>query len=582
MAASNVRSVPLVDFDAVIAESELSPLMQQIAQPRTCRDDDEDQYHLEHEADYLQEQRIAYQTLHWLRRPSIAMIGLCIFLLTLGTSSAEASRQVIQYKLACNSVMKFSGSKVCDSIEAQVLVLTLQQALQVTLGAATVIALAKVPSLSDKFGRRRYVIFLISFMFFGTCWRYLAVSCFPTIQFALIIIGGVITNAFGGIITMLALCNCYATDISEPSQRVNYLGIVMAFFYVGLSTGPMVGNFLLSHFSSKRFSNESQMMCGFNHTAPEFLPLRFELFILALLIVFAVIVLPESRSINALRISRSASRSLQYSQKPIKEEAVSPKIFSIMNVFKPLRIIFYPKEYVNPSRHDSIIPHRFAVASLIILDCTLIGFALSLGEMFVLFGIYRHKMTAQDLGLLMIFGCSAKAIALTVVNPILYKNFFVNGLGLKPHKHRFDLVDYGMVSIGFLGETVGLFLVANARTKELYFSSFAIAALGSFISPILNSSILKFFPESKIGEVFGAMALSRNVFITTFPLITLSLYKYALREWQRPEIVIYMASVVFFLMFLVATVVIFTLEKEDQHRKHRDFIADDVRDVLTS
>lgn len=563
-------SVPQVGQNAVLGP-EVEPLMQDQAKYLSIpSEEQEDLSHLDDESPWLHEERLLHQTLHWLRRPSIIMIGVCLFLLTFAISSAESARQVIQYKLACNSVAGRSLSKTCDPTEAQILVLTLQQALQVTLALANLIALAKVPSLSDKYGRRRFLILLVTFFLIGRSLRYVVTSCYPTLHITLIVTCEIISSMFGGVVTMLALSNCYASDIATPDQRTHYLGVNMAFFFVGLSTGPMVGNFLLSYFPAIEKPKQPAASYGPNLSFHDFAPLQFELATLVVLVLFLVFVLPESRGQKARRMSRSASRSvLSALNNAVKEQTRLQKLADTLNIFKPLRIIFYPKDYVNPSRHDSIVSHRIAVMILIFLDCTFVGFAMSLGEIFVLFGIYKHKMTAQDLGNLLIIGCSSRAFFLTVLSPLLYKKIFVGYIGLKPHKKRFDLVDYGMMSIAFLGETIGLLALAAARTKNLYLACFMITALGSMASPALNASTIKFFPESKIGEVFGAMTLAKNAFNISFPLLLLGLYKYSLKKWQWPELVIYVAAGTFFASFLAGTCAIYVLENEDKEKTRR-------------
>lgn len=571
MSIPNSSSAPQVGLSTVLGP-EVEPLMQDQAKYLSVvPEEQEDLSHLDDDALWLHEERLLHQSLHWLRRPSITMIGLCLFLLTFAISSAESARQVVQYKLACNSVASLSRSKTCDPTEAQILVLTLQQALQVTLALANVIALAKVPSLSDQYGRRRFLILLATFFLIGRSLRYMVTSCYPSLHITLIVACEIISSLFGGVVTMLALCNCYASDIASPDQRTHYLGVNMAFFFVGLSTGPMVGNFLLSYFPAIEKSKQPHVSYGPNLSFHDFAPLQFELFMLVILVLYLIFILPESRGQKARRMSRSASKSLRSAlNTTLKEKTKIQKLADALNIFKPLRIISYPKDYVNPSRHDSIVTHRIAVVILILVDCTLVGFAMSLGEIFVLFGIYRHKMTAQDLGNLLIIGCSCRAFFLTILSPLLNKKLFMQYFGLKPHKRRFDLVDYGMMSIAFLGETIGILALAAARTKSIYLACFMITALGSIASPALNSSTIKFFPESKIGEVFGAMSLAKNAFNISFPLIFLGLYKYSLKKWQWPELVLYIAAGTFFVSFLAATFAIYVLEKEDKEKKRRE------------
>ncbi|RKP32404.1 hypothetical protein METBISCDRAFT_25643 [Metschnikowia bicuspidata] len=526
--------------------------------------------HLDDEAGLFDEQRPVHQSLHWLQRPSIVMIGLCIFFMTFAVSSAESSRRVIQYKLACNSVAKKTGSDTCDANEAQILLLTLQQALLVTLGITNILALAKVPTLSDQYGRKRFVNLLIASLLLGKYLRYLVTAWFPVTKFTLTTLSEAIGSSFGGTVGFLTLCNCYASDISLPGQRIHYLGIVMAFFYAGQSLGPMAGNFLLSYFPPDLLSGMPTLVYGPGLTAHEFLPLRFELIVLTALLFFSAFVLPESRSSVALRMSQTASQSLLRPEVAPGEESARQKLWRTLNIFRPLRIIFYPKDCVNPSRHDSIVAHRLAIFIIIMLDCGMVGFGMSLGEVFVLNGIYRHHMTALDLGLLLVISCTCRALLLTVMLPILRKKVLVGYFGFSTDKRRFDMVDYSMVSIAFVVELFGLVAVALARSKYSYLACFAFTAVGSLASPALSSAAIKFFPESKIGEVFGAIALAKNLFIISFSVSILAAYKMALKNWERPEIVFYAVSAFFFAMFLAATYAIFVLEQEDVDKERRD------------
>ena len=377
--------------------------------------------HLDDEAGLFDEQQPVHQSLHWLQRPSIVMIGVLIFLMTFAKSSAESSRRVIQYKLACNSVAKKTGSDTCDPGEAQILLLTLQQALDLTQGIMDMLALAKVPALSDKYGRKRFLNLLIASLLLGKYLRYLVTAWFPVTKFTLTTLSEAIAHTFGGTLGFLALCNCYATDISRSGQRVYYIGIVMASFYAGQSLGPLAGNFLLSYFPADLPSVMPTSVYGPGLTAHEFLPLRFELIVLTAVFLFSVFVLPESRISVALKLSQTKSQSLLRPEVVPAEKSARQKLWNTLNIFRPLRILFYPKDVVNPSRHNSIAAYRLSIFIIVILDCTMVGFGMALGEVYALNGIYTHHMTTLDLGFLLFILCTCRALVLYVILPILRK-----------------------------------------------------------------------------------------------------------------------------------------------------------------
>lgn len=529
---------------------------------------------IDEDAIWLREQRHLNKALHWLRRPSVLMMGASLFLFAFAISSAESTRQMITFKLACNYVVQQSGDSVCNPTDTQVLVSNLQQAYSICSGITTIFALGKVGPMSDQYGRKVFVVLIVVLQMAGKLLRYMVMTSFPVLRFGPMVLTEVLANLCGGTFIYVTLANCYVSDISEAQQRIYHLGLNVASLFMGLSTGPLVGNLLLSltdevrsslgmlsYFSS--FAGSGAQLGASTITRHEFVPLRFELGVLGLVFVFAVFVLPESRSEMARRKSRTLSRSLLVTSfSESDQEPQVARIFQVFNFLRPLRLIGFPADSVSRLRHGSLPVYRWVVTTLVIADCVMTSMAMPLGEVYVLYGIFQFDWTAQNLGHLLAVSCATRAFTLIVLSPLLNHKLLQGSLGLKVNKQIFDLVDYSMVMFAFVCEIIGMVCVSSAPTSTWFLTSIVLTGLGSLASPALNSAVVKFYPESKIGELFGAMALVKNVCAILSPVVILTLYKKALKQYQFPQVVFVAVAGLYFVGIVAVTYAKRLLDKE--------------------
>ncbi|KAM9913344.1 hypothetical protein OXX69_001688 [Metschnikowia pulcherrima] len=524
----------------------------------------DDDNSLDEDASWLRDQRVSHKTLHWLRRPSVAMVGFVIFLSAFATGTAEGTRQLIVLKLACNSLRAESGLKACDPASTQVLVSGLQQAYSVARGIAIIVASGKVGPLSDKHGRKVFLIGIVMFSIIGNFARYALTTTYPTLQFRAMVATEFLANFSGGGLTVLTLANCYVSDIADASQRTYYMGLNIASLFIGMSTGPLVGNFVITYAKGGQIGASSpQAKYGPDMTQADFAPLRFEIVILLFLLVFVVFILPESRGETARRMSRSLSQTPSMASVRPEEMKREGKIWQSLNFLRPIRLIFYPKDSVHRSRHRGIIRTRIAVILLVMTDCFISSLGAALGEVYVLFGVFKYNFNAVDIGHLMAVTCASRAVALVIVSPVLTFNVFQNFLGFVPNKRRFDGIDYGVVTFAFVFEILGQLCLSRASNGLVFLACLVLNAFSCLAMPALHSSIVKFYPESKLGEVFGGMAIVKNVFMVASPVAVLALYKAAVANWESAQALFLIFAGVFALLILLMTFVIVTLKGVD-------------------
>ncbi|KAM9900142.1 hypothetical protein OXX69_009207 [Metschnikowia pulcherrima] len=525
----------------------------------------DDDNSLDEDASWLRDQRVSHKALHWLRRPSVAMVGFVIFLFAFATGTAEGTRQLIVLKLACNSLRAESGLKACDPASTQVLVSGLQQAYSVARGIAIIVASGKVGPLSDKHGRKVFLIGIVMFSIIGNFARYALTTTYPTLQFRAMVATEFLANFSGGGLTVLTLANCYVSDIADASQRTYFMGLNIASLFIGMSTGPLVGNFVITYAKGGQMgaASEPQAKYGPDMTQADFAPLRFEIVVLLFLLVFVVFILPESRGETARRMSRSLSQTPSMASLRPEEMKKEGKIWQSLNFLRPIRLIFYPKDSVHRSRHRGIIRTRIAVILLVMTDCFISSLGAALGEVYVLFGVFKYNFNAVDIGHLMAVTCASRAVALVIVSPVLTFNVFQNVLGFVPNKRRFDGIDYGVVTFAFVFEILGQLCLSRASNGLVFLACLVLNAFSCLAMPALHSSIVKFYPESKLGEVFGGMAIVKNVFMVASPVAVLALYKTAVANWESAHALFLIFAGVFAVLILLMTFVIVTLRGVD-------------------
>ncbi|ODV66450.1 MFS general substrate transporter [Hyphopichia burtonii NRRL Y-1933] len=498
---------------------------------------------------WLQEQRSMNKTMHWFKRPSIFMVGVLVFSAAFASGSGESTRQMLSLKLACNYLARSNPNGHCDPRNAQVLVSNLQMFYSIFGGLTMMFASGKISPLSDIYGRRLFLRLSILALLLARFSRFLLMFNFPYLRFNLMVLTEVLGNLCGGLITLISITNCYISDVVEPHQRIYCLGLNIAFLFIGYSTGPLVGNFLLKladlyrpgkqHQGSTQSLFETDLSINRN----EFVPLQFEIFIFVLAALFTLFILPESRSSKARRksrtLSRSLSRSLINASASQESNSMGTYLWSFLNTInflKPIRLLFYPSGVVNPSNYHRINRDRTVVIILSFCECFLTGLGITLQEINILYGVYVFGWTSKDIGHLLAIACATRAFTLMILSPIITRRFLQGYMGFRTLKNQFDMIDFTMAFCAFILEAIGLTCMAMAPQTRFFFGSLLFTSFGALASPALNSSTIKFYPESKIGEVFGGLSLLKNVFALLGPTVFLTIYKKSVLSWNIPYV----------------------------------------------
>lgn len=540
----------------------------------------------------MEQQRADHKQVHWLRRPLVVLVCLAVFMVALGSSLGELARQMITYKLACYglallppalpapafaAVAALTKEPQCDPKQAQILVLNLMLAYLVCVGVAGTLAVLKIGAMLDMYGRRRFLIFTLVMFAIGRTLKFIVLYLFPTLNIPLVVLLEVVTQSGGGMLGMMTVVNCYILDVVDPASRIYSLGFSIALMFIGLSIGPVCGNLILrlaDNHSIERTLGAGSTMLERLIALHQFAPLKFELIVFYITVIYVVMWLPELRSKANLKRSRSVvSYGLTNSGAPLEalqesltggdELAVEFELWTQwlvrhLNFLSPLRILWIPAQYRSAL---TLKQDRLVVMLLVVCEVMLTCTAVSSGEIFLLYGIYQFQWSTLDIGRLLAALCSSRAVVLLVLLPLVNRKLFP-WLGIRSSKTRYDTRDFLIAFVGLCVDAVALLWLYHAKTTMEFYGVLMIAALGTLALPTMNLAIIKFYPELKVGVVFGAMSILKNLLTLLGPFTFLTVYKYSLARWNAPGFTFLVISGIYAIQAMLQLVIRFALRHE--------------------
>lgn len=507
----------------------------------------ENETDVEEDVLWLQKQRELNNATHWMKRPSVVMVGIIQFCFALSNAAAGATQFTMANKLACNSASGLVDGAQCNSEEAQKLLADYQLLKNIISGIIKVAALGKVGHLSDIYGRKNILLLIMVFFVAGQFIFFFALKQFNYLATWYLVLGESISSLGGGYLAILAVCNCYISDVVEQHERIYSIGLVSAFFYVGVTLGPIVGNFVIE--VAQKYHYESPNPLKIN--SYEYYPSELQLTILILSLFFVILVFPESRPVKSRRKSRALSVSLNslvqvQNRLPScsKGETFVGRISR--NLIHPLVILTYPSEFRGSNDKNTHRRLKVTVMVLVFSDALMVLVGITIMELFPLYGMYKFNWSATTLGNIISAACFSRVIILSVISPVLTNYFLTKVLGFKTFKDLLDLVDLSICSFGLLFEALGMLIICRATSVSEFGFALILASAGTVVSPALNSSLIKYFPESKIGEVFGGLLLLKHCGMIVGPTTFYYLYKVSLSKWGRPSFVFLLSSCFYF------------------------------------
>lgn len=478
--------------------------------------------------------------IHWSKRPSVVYVGIAAFIYTFSIVG-EPVRQIILFKLACNSLIVGGDSDQCNAVDTQIMVSNYGQLQLVVSQLALMVALANFGWLSDAFGRKLFMGIIVLSVIISRIILYVEFVYSPLFNVKVFLICDTVGCCMGGVFAMMGLVGSYVADISRPDHREYLMGFIQGCLFAGEMVGPLVSNFVLD------FVGEQHHVFSEIETK-EFLPLKIELLTFMVLMVYIIFVLPESRfyykeeeeeeqeeegeyfSIDEVvqgEIQQNRDQNSQdQSQNHSKNHHNNPSLLSRLNIFKPLALFIHPPVQGDPQRKTR---KTLVIYCLVISNCITVAFAVGMARIIFQYCIYKFNFTSDNVAQLMSLFASSRVLASFLLIPLL-ANKLLPYFNFDSFKTRIDSIGVTMVMIGLISDGLYYFGVASSETSFQVMGSVVIGSLSAMIMPTCQANLIKYYPEELISELLMAINLLNGLVCLVAPVITTSIYKIGLNN----------------------------------------------------
>lgn len=516
-------------------------------------DDDEDDAEL-----LLREHRAHNLTITWHRRPTTLLICITTTLFFISMGISISSKISILLQKICDYLSVTQGLDNCHDSSVQKTASSMQSGLILVKGVISCLMSGKLGELSDRFGRKPIFIVIAVLACISKFFDLYLLWPSTFFNYWLFFISNVIEGLSGGPTLVLSLANSYITDIVDPHRRNVSMGYVMGSFFIGIGAGPLFGSLIVKHFGNI------------------FLTLYIDTALSVLFLLSVVFVVPESRSLKLRRRSQSkhllrrASITSQVSLE-VNTTELTPiyyvKIF-FKETFHSLSLLWIPKHHTL-----GLIP-RYNVIILLLIDVMNMLVMQSIGAALVLYTTYRFDWSAITIGYFISATGIGKAFVLYSISPFLLP--FLKSK-FKENVSNVDKVDKFLIFIVAISELLHPLLIAVATTSNAVFVSVAFGCFGALSSPVIQSAITKYVPESKMGELFGAIALIKNVLSMFGPPLFLYIYSHTV-DTGYPQAVFYFA--VFLLTISLSSAFFLRVVEEGQDKLDYEQIGEETESSI--
>lgn len=480
------------------------------------------------------------QGLSWRQKPTTLKLGILLFLYGLALGVLAPLIQVILYKLACQllTANTRAANGVCDPVQVQQIVTNYEMWNNVCTSVVLMLTVSKVCQLSDIHGRKPLLVVFAAFLFVGFSIIYLAMRYSTGMPAFWLILGNVIALFPGGTWGFAALAKAYITDITPATERISAMAFAMMWVTLGTVLSPILLNMLVvaarkkEHLGPLPPNKHVPGIAADNGSVFNAIGRLDLITVEALLLLFVVVLLVswtivgESRSTKLLSKSRAASISLRNELQVREFNAFRHRVAEFL---RPLRILGYPEEFKN--RHNERCFGRTRATVMILSFCE----ALATGMLIVTvtlqpqYGIYTFHWDTITLANTQLATSIATIVMLSGVSPLL-ANYILPYFGAKTRQYLMDSVDAFFVTLSALvlmATTLGESIAPNTMC---FVCLLMLQTYFGLLSPGISSTLMKFFPTSKSGELYGGLSLALAAASLMLPVVFSQLFNYGVRH----------------------------------------------------
>lgn len=353
-------------------------------------------------------------------------------------------------------------------------------------GVLAAITSPKLGSLSDRYGRTRFMVLNTCGALFGEILTILAAKFPETVHVNWILVGYCLEGLSGSFIVGMALAHSYASDCIPPQRRNVAFSYFHACLFTGIAIGPALAGYIIEE--RKKYVGKTEAVLLIFYLA-----LGAHLFFIA----FLTFCIPESLSKSRQEAAREKHR--EEAQRLGPSSDWINQLRSI-NLFRPLKILW-------PTGPGSSSALR---RNLLLLAATdTIVFSVAMGAMGVILVYTRRQFGWQEFesGRFVTIINTCRVFALLVIMPLLTRIFRGKNGTARLRKSGSDLFDLSIIRMAILFDALGYLGFTLSRKGEFFALSGALAAVGGIGSPALGAALTKHVPQDQVGQLLGATGL---------------------------------------------------------------------------
>jgi MFS family permease len=472
-----------------------------------------------------------FDGLPWWKRPSVYWLLPPFLLFTLAFGAIVVPKINLIMDLVCEeyyaSALDHNGDPISgpmdpgtdrcqnDAVSSRSSLFLLYGSL--CSGILAAITSPKLGALSDRFGRKSFMVLNTSGMLFGEVLTILAAKFPDTVHVNWILVGYALEGLSGSFIVGMALAHSYASDCVAPQKRNVAFAYFHAALFSGIAIGPVVAGYIIK--ARMKYSSKTDAVIFIFYLA---------LVAHGLFIAFLIFCIPES-----LSKSRQEAAREKHNEEMEQLGPASDWINQLrhVNLFRPLKILW-------PTGPGSSPAVRWNLLLLAATDTIMFGVAM--GAMGVVLVYTRRQFDWQSLEsgkfVSIVNGC--RVVALLGVLPLLTRLVRGKNGAMKQRSSGTDLFDLSIIRAAIFFDMMGYVGYALAPNGAFFTLSGVITATGGIGSPALGAALTKHVPADKVGQLLGATGLLHAIARVIGPTIFNGIYSATVAGYRQTVFVV--------------------------------------------
>ncbi|KAF5848466.1 hypothetical protein GGP41_005825 [Bipolaris sorokiniana] len=379
-------------------------------------------------------------------------------------------------------------------------------------GLLSAVISPKIGALSDRYGRKKFMIANTCGTLFGEIITILAAKFPETVHVNWILVGYCLEGISGSFIVGMACAHSYASDVVAPQRRNVAFSYFHACLFGGIAIGPVLAGYIINAREKLVGKTEAVLLIFY-------MALGAHLFFIA----FLAFLVPESLS----KARQEAARE-KYQEEIERHEPAADWINQLrsVNLFGPLKILW-------PTGPGTSSAVRWNLVLLAATDTIMFGVAM--GAMSVVLVYTRRQFDWHEFesGRFTTIVNSCRVFSLLVILPVLTRIFRGKNGAARTRSSGSDLFDLSIIRAAIFFDMMGYLGFALVRKGELFALSGALASIGGIGSPSLGAALTKHVPQDQVGQLLGATGLLHAVARVMGPTIFNGIYSATVGTYRQ-------------------------------------------------